>query len=262
MRRLILLLALLVAAAPMPSRAQHLAAAPEACEAPPDLATPDAPLPHFQAALASGDVVHVLAIGSGTTVGEVNGTPGASFPYRMVEALQAARPAVKFELTVRGGRNMTAETMLKLLKADLALEHYPLVLWQTGTVEAVRGMRPDMMRAVLQEGIDDVQAAGGDLVFVDPQFSRFLRANTDIDPYQSVLQQVATMPGVALFHRFDLMRGWASDGRLDLERVRKPEREKAVTLLNTCLGNVLAAFMLSGAEQAAAEQAGSGQSAR
>ena len=79
---------------------------------------------------------------------------------------------------------------------------------------------------------------------------------------QSVLQQVATMPGVALFHRFDLMRGWASDGRLDLERVRKPEREKAVTLLNTCLGNVLAAFMLSGAEQAAAEQAGSGQSAR
>ena len=55
--------------------------------------------------------------------------------------------------------------------------------------------------------------AGGDLVLIDPQFSRFLRANTDLDPYENVMQQVATMPGVALFRRFDLMRSWADTGR-------------------------------------------------
>ncbi|MDR3535702.1 MAG: hypothetical protein P4L71_04300 [Acetobacteraceae bacterium] len=226
-------------------------AAPEACEAAPEFAQPDVALPHLQAALTSGGIVHVLAVGSGTTVGEVNGTPGTSFPYKMVDALQAARPGVVIDLTVRGGRNMTAETMLGLLKGELAGQHYPLVLWQTGTVEAVRGLRPDAMQAVLQDGIDAVQAAGGDLVLVDSQFSRFLRANTDLDPYQSVMQQVARMPGVALFHRFDLMREWASDGRIDLERVRKSDREKAVELLNTCLGEVLGHFLLAGAEQAA-----------
>jgi acyl-CoA thioesterase-1 len=242
-----LLLASLVASAP--SRAQHLPPVSQICEAPPEFHEPEEPLPHLHAALAAGGVVHVLAIGSGTTVGEVNGTPGASFPYRMVEALRDARPDTRFDLTVKGGRNMSAETMLSLLKEELSRQHYPLVLWQTGTVEAVRGLRPDMMRTFLQEGIDAVQAEDGDVVLVDSQFSRFLRANADLDPYESVMQQIATLPGVVLFHRFELMRIWASDGRIDLERVQKADRENAVAALNACLGTTLARFVLNGADQ-------------
>ena len=87
-----------------------------------------------------------------------------------------------------------------------------------------------------------------DLVLIDPQFSRFLRANTDLDPYENVMQQVATMPGVALFHRFDLMRVWANDGRIDLERTPKADRDKVLEELNVCLGKVLARFVLSAAD--------------
>lgn len=247
MHRLLLPFLLLLLAVPAPVRAQRLASTPQTCEAPPELARPDAPLPHLQAALAAGGPVLVLAIGSGTTVGEVNGTPGASFPYRMVEALETARSGTTFDLTVRGARNMTAEAMLALLKDALAQQVYPLVLWQTGTVEAVRALPPEAMRGVLQQGIAAVHAAGGDVVLVDSQFSRFLRANAELEPYAAVMQAVAGQPGAVLFHRFDLMRVWASDGRLDLERVRKPDREKAVALLNTCLGEALARFVLDGA---------------
>jgi acyl-CoA thioesterase-1 len=236
--------------APLPSRAQHIAPPSEACEAAGDFIQPDEPLPHVRAALDRHGPVAVLAIGSGTTVGEVNGSPGASFPYRMVDALRTARPGIAFDLTVRGGRNMTAEGMLELLERELSHRHFELVLWQTGTVEAVRGLRPDAMQEVLQQGAEAVAAAGGDVVLIDSQFSRFLRANTDLDPYQSAMQQVAALPGVVLFHRFELMRGWANEGRIDLERVRKPDREKAVTLLNTCLGEALASFVLDGAAQA------------
>ena len=121
-------------------------------------------------------------------------------------------------------------------------------LWQTGTVEAVRGLQPDGMLDVLHAGAERVRDAGGDLVLIDPQFSRFLRANTDLDPYENVMQQVATMPGVALFHRFDLMRVWANDGRIDLERTPKADRDKALEELNVCLGKVLARFVLSAAD--------------
>jgi hypothetical protein len=93
-----------------------------------------------------------------------------------------------------------------------------------------------------------VRDGGGDLVLIDPQFSRFLRANTDLDPYDGVMQQVATMPGVALFHRFELMRTWANDGRIDLERTPKADRDKALDELNACLGKALARFVLSGAD--------------
>jgi len=224
------------------------------CGAPVDFVTTDAALGQFAAAMSGGKPVDILAVGSATTVGSLTNTgeqsasQGGAYPWHMVRAMHAALPSVEFRLTVRGGRGMTAEDMLPLIDAALKQQHYALVLWQTGTVEAVRGLQPDGMLDILHAGAERVRAAGGDLVLVDPQFSRFLRANTDLDPYEGVMQQVATMPGVALFHRFELMRTWANDGRIDLERTAKADRDKALEALNACLGKALARFVLSGAE--------------
>ncbi len=192
--------------------------------------------------------MNVLAVGSATTVGDQLGADRHSaYPYRMVEALHAALPKVSFALTLRGGRGMTAEDMLPLLQAALTGQHYQLVIWQTGTVEAVRGMRPDGMVAALQEGIDRARDAGADVVLIDSQFSRFLRANADLDPYEAALQQISVMPGVALFHRFDVMQSWAEDGEIDLERAKRADRTRMMALLNVCLGETLARFVLNGA---------------
>lgn len=247
------LIAALLLAAPPPVWAGN--APGPSCGASEEFTTSDEPLPQLAEAIAGGGPVDVLAIGSATTVGsatvsgQMTNTPhGSAFPWQMARALHAALPKIEFRVTVQGGRGMTAEDMLPLLQAALKQQRYPLVLWQTGTVEAVRGLRPDGMLDVLHSGADRVREAGGDLVLIDPQFSRFLRANTDLDPYEDVMQQVATMPGVVLFHRFDLMRAWANDGRLDLERAPKAEREQVLEELNACLGQVLARFVLSGAE--------------
>ncbi|HEX3405225.1 MAG TPA: hypothetical protein VHT74_33350 [Acetobacteraceae bacterium] len=254
MRRLagsLLLCAIL--ALPVPSRAGS--DADNACGAPDEFLTANSTLGQLAAAIAVGAPIDVLAIGSATTVGSITvagketiAAQGASFPWQMIRTLNAALPGVQFRVEVRGGRGMTAEDMLPLLEAALKQRHYPLVLWQTGTVEAVRGLRPDRMLEVLHAGAERVRDAGGDLVLIDPQFSRFLRANTDLDPYENVLQQVATMPGVALFRRFDLMRAWANDSGIDLERTPKADREGALEQLNHCLGQALALFVLSGAD--------------
>ena len=228
----------------------------DACGAPDDLVTSDAPLAQFATTIAAGGPVDILAVGSATTVGSLtagglhSAAQGGAFPWHMVRALHAALPSVDFRLTVRGGRGMTTEDMLPLIEAALKQQHYPLVLWQTGTVEAVRGLQPDGMLDVLHTGAERVRDAGGDLVLIDPQFSRFLRANTDLDAYEGVLQQVATMPGVVLFRRFDLMRAWANDGRVDLERTAAADRGKALDILNRCLGQTLARFILSGVDSA------------
>jgi hypothetical protein len=167
----------------------------------------------------------------------------------MIEALQTAQPAARFELTVAGGRNMTAEEMLPLLRQELATRHYDLVVWQTATVEAVRGMRPDSLRAVLQSGAEDAAKAGADVVIVDPQFSRFLRANTDLAPYELALRQAAAVTNAALFERFALTREWASDGQIDLERVSPAAREQTISELNICIGRALARFVLAGVDR-------------
>ena len=62
-----------------------------------------------------------------------------------------------------GRRAMQAEEMLPLLETALKQQHYPLVMWQTGTVEAVRGLQPDRMLDVLHTGAELVRDSGGDL---------------------------------------------------------------------------------------------------
>nr|WP_294554314.1 hypothetical protein [uncultured Rhodopila sp.] len=227
------------------------------CDMPADLTTPVAPLTRVANALSGPGKVEILAIGSGSTVGDTGGstgpaftyrTPEASFPFRMLDVLREMRPRAQFNLTVKGGRDMSADAMYSTLLQELAGHHYDLVLWQTGTVEAVRGARPQALRDVLEQGADAAAKAEADLVLIDPQFSRFLRANTDINPYEMVLEQIAGMPDVSLFRRFDLTQAWVSNGQVDLERVGQDRRDKTIALLNTCLGHALARFVLAGAE--------------
>jgi hypothetical protein len=228
------------------------------CDMPADLTTPTSPLPRVAEALAASGTVEILAIGSGSTVGETGKsmgaaftyrTPAASFPFRMLDALQTMKPKAAFRLTVKGGRDMTAEGMYATLLQELAAHHYDLVVWQTGTVEAVRGLRPEVLRDVLEQGVEAAQKADADVVLIDPQFSRFLRANTDMSPYEVVLEQIAGMPDVSLFRRFDLTRAWVENGQIDLERVGRDKRDKTIALLNTCLGHALARYVLTGAEE-------------
>ena len=170
-----------------------------------------------------------------------------AFPLQMAKQLQKLVPGLEVDVTVRGGRGLLASEMLDLLRRELAAKHYDLVIWQTGTVEAVRNLPPGEFGQTLSDGAQAVRDAGADLVLVDPQYSRFLQTNSNLDPYFQALQQVAAMPGVVLFRRFDLMRGWASDGGLDLERTARSDREKAVTTLHACLGRHLARLVAASA---------------
>lgn len=247
LRRLPWFCLLVLVACPTSLRAAPGPATP-ACTIPAEFTTPEEHLNGVATAIAAGGPVAVLAVGSATTVGDrPSGDRHSAFPYRMLDALQAALPKVSFDLTLRGGRGMTADDMLPLLLTALAAKHYSLVLWQTGTVEAVRGVPPDGMAAALQAGIEHAREAGADVVLIDPQFSRFLSTNVDLDPYETVLQQISALPGVELFHRFDVMQGWAEDGSIDLERAPRADRPRVMAQLNTCLGQALARFVLNGA---------------
>jgi hypothetical protein len=249
----VLLLGLLLTAT---AWAQPVAGGKLPCEIAAEFTDASAPLPAVAAALAAGRPVEILALGSGSTVGErgtasgtafAGKTPGASFPYRMTDSLHALRPASRFNLTVAGARNMSADEMLTPLTDQLAARHYDLLIWQTGTVEAVRGLRPEVLHDALAQGIAAAAEKHVDVVLVDSQFSRFLRANIDLEPYEWVMQQTAEHDGVGLFRRLALTQAWVNSGEVDLERVERDQREKTVALLNACLGQALAEYVLAGA---------------
>ena len=214
------------------------AAAPPACSTPASLTLTTRPLPHVAAALAGGGRLDVLAIGSAGLLGG-RGGPDGSMPDRLLQTLHAGAPALQTHLTLRAARAESAGDMLATLRRELAMHPYQLVLWQTGTVEALRRQPPEQFRRTLADGAA-AAAAGVDLVLIDLPFSRLLARSADLDPYRAALTEVALRPGVMLFPRYALMRAWVDDGKIDLEQSPRPERRRTADRLRTCLGQVLA----------------------
>lgn len=240
------------------------------CQAPNEVAGAVASLPKVAETLRPGAVLNVLAVGSATmfgpeaslasgtvtsqSLGSGNASPTSpklftgpaseqAFPLQMAKALEHSVPGLKVNVTVRGGRNLLATDMLTLLREALVHQQYELVIWQTGTVEAVRNVPPGEFSQTLSDGAEAVAAANANLVLVDPQYSRFLQTNSNLEPYEQGLQQVAAMPGVVLFRRYDLMHAWANEGQIDLERTPRSDRQKMITTLHACLGKHLARFI-------------------
>lgn len=241
MRRLAVLLVLLLVVQGVAARAD------EGCGIDPRFVTPARPLVALRAAIAAHRPVEILAVGSGTTAGGGTVRLADAYPMRMLTALRTALPGTDVGLTVRGGRGMTTAELLPLI--ETAMKHTPpvVVVWQTGTVEAIKAMRPDRMRQALQAGLQATRAAGADLVLVDPLFSRALRANADLEPYETELQRVGAMEGADLFRRYELTRGWVMGTRIDPERAPAESRAAVLNRLNTCVGEALARYLLTGA---------------
>lgn len=249
-----------------------LAWARDPCAAPDELTSGFTALPHVAAALKPGATLDVLTVGSatvfspgeslmpGTVTGQALGlgpphpqpnlppATDAAFPLQMASALRAATPNLQVNVTVRGGRGMTASDMLVIVKHELSQHHYQLVIWQTGTVDAVRNTPSDDFLEVLSDGADAVHEGDADLVLVNPQFSRFLHSNAQLDDYALAMQQVAARPDTMLFPRYELMRYWVSEGQIDLERTARSQRQKTVEQLHACIGAKLAQMIEDGAK--------------
>ncbi len=239
------LLALLAASLKLPALA-----APEPCAAPPELLASSHKLAHAARAVRERQALRVLVVGTASSILGGTSSGAASYPAKLETALEAGLPGLDVQVQTRGGRGMTA-TELGVVLADGLAEFSPhVILWQTGTVDAVRGIDPDSFAAELQAGAERAAAAGTDLVLIDQQFSRAARASLNFAPYRTAMETLAGSSDAALFRRYDLMRHWAENGQVDVERAPRPEWRRTTDMLHACLGKALAANLLDGMRQA------------
>jgi hypothetical protein len=244
-----LLLAALLATPPAPLLVPPAWAQARTCVAPAELVEAGAPLPATLRAVAAKSL-RILVIGGVSVLGAGTSGPDAAWPARLQALLTARRPDVAFEVVVRGRRGINTAEAAALLAEEMARAPAQLVLWATGTVSAVRGLEVDEMVAALNAGLEELKAAGADAVLIDPQFSRFLRANANIDPYLDALRLVAAAHQVPLLRRWDLMRYWVETEQVDVERAPKADRVAATDRLNDCLAQSIAALLRDGAAEA------------
>jgi hypothetical protein len=127
-----------------------------------------------------------------------------------------------------------------------------LVIWQTGTYDAIRGIDPDDFRSAVDEGVTALQKAGVDVVLVNLQYSPRTETMTSVPPYLDNMRVVAQQHDIPLFDRFAIMRHWNDTGDFDLfSATHGVELAKRV---HACLGRALSKFVIDAAHLDQAQQ--------
>lgn len=207
------------------------------------------PLRATATGIATGRL-RILAVGSASVSGPGVTAPAAAWPARLEELLRERRPDLSLSFEVRGMRGTTAADQWRMIEEALRAGPVDLVIWQAGMTEAVRGLPLDDMAGVMARGLERLHARGVDAIVMGIQYSRFLRANADVDPYRDALRMLAAAGYAGFFSRYDIMRAWAEAGTVDMERVQRDRRAAEIDKLNDCLARALGAFIRDGVAEA------------
>jgi hypothetical protein len=224
--------------------------APQPCDVPAYLLTSESALPKVTEAVKTGQPLTILVVGSRSS--SIPASEASAYPARLQAALKERLPQLAINLSVELQAAKTAEeaagTLVKLVEA----KRPTLVIWQTGTVDAMRSVDPDEFRSALDEGVGALQTAGADVVLVNLQYSPRTETMISAPPYLDNMRVVAQQHEVPLFDRFAIMRHWNDAGDFDLfSTAHGIDLAKRV---HACLGRALSKFVIDSAHLDAAQQ--------
>lgn len=182
----------------------------------------------------------ILAVGAGSTAGTGASGPEAAWPRRMAAALTEKFPEAQFSVVIRAEPRLTAQKIYERLHADLTSVAPQVVIWETGTADAVQQYDVDRFAQSLVRGIDRLDAVGVDAILLDPQYERTVTRLVNFEPYLEAIQRVATMRDIAVFQRHALMREWAESSSFEFEGRPRAERVRIADAAYDCIGRLLA----------------------
>ena len=230
---------LLVAA---PSRAEDA----HGCAVPAYLLATESALPKVADAIKTRKRLDILVAGSGSSA--LPGSNGASMSYpsrleaALREALAGVTVNVRTELRPKKTAAEAAEGFGQMMDKLPPDQKPDLVIWQTGTVDAIRSVDPDDFRAALDTGVEALQKAGSEVLLINLQYNPRMETMLSVGPYNDTIRVVAQQHEVPMFDRFSIMRHWSDAGDFDLfGSVHGNGMAKRV---HDCIGRALSAMVV------------------
>jgi hypothetical protein len=210
------------------------------CDVPAELLRVEVTLPHLSERLRAKNPVKIVAIGGASTTGAAAGSPDLAYPHRLQEILDRWYPDIPITVVNKGVPRQTAQQMLERFASDVLAEDPILVIWETGTTDAVRGVEIDDFAAALQGGIDQLKTRSIDIILIDMQFSRSTVTVIDFERYLSTLHRVGEVNELYVFPRFEMMRYWSERNVFNFDGAAKNERASLAASVYECIGRNLA----------------------
>ena len=197
-------------------------------------------------AIVHGQELVIVVLGGASTLGIAAGKPDLAWPARFAAAVAERFPSAHIKVVNLAVARQTAKRAAERLDGEVIPMKPNLVIWETGTMEAVRGMDIDEFRETLRAGIDELRTAGIETVLMNMQFSRDSEAVIHFEPYLAAMSQLADASDVPLFRRHGIMRHWAESGFLDLRVSDSDQRRRVAAKLYDCIGRAMADFVMRG----------------
>jgi lysophospholipase L1-like esterase len=233
-----LVLAVLIIALPLlPAEA-----APRDCQVPPELIdSEDLQLPLMAQRLREKEPVTIVAIGGASTAGTAAANPEQeAYPRRLEENLRRRHPDVQITVINKGVARQTTQDMVNRFPTDIYPLAPTLVVWETGTADAVRSLDVDAFATALEAGIADLKEHRLDIMLVNMQYSRGTASVINFEPYLEAMQHTADVDDVYLFRRFETMKYWSENGVFNFIDVPKEQRAPLAAQVYECLAERIA----------------------
>jgi lysophospholipase L1-like esterase len=222
-----------------------LAQTHEECAVAAHLVPADYPLPRVATAIANKQLNIVVV---GTLSSLLAGPAGKqeAYPSRLEAALSKQLPGVTVKVITHAKPRTTAEDMEKEIGHIVSTDKPALVIWQTGTVDAIRRVDTETFRSAIEDGIEAMQAGNSDVILMNPQYSPRTESMIGVLPYAEAMRFVALQHEVPLFDRFAVMRQWVELGTFDLvEATKKIDTAEQV---HQCIAELLADLIVKAAK--------------
>lgn len=196
-------------------------------------------LARTRAAWVKGDPLTIVAIGSGSTAGTSLGGEETAYPHYLEEALRQRFPDREIRIINQGHAGEAASAMMARFQTEVLPQKPNLVIWQTGTVDAVRSLNVDNFSTTLSTGISMLIDGGSDVILVNPQYAARIELLINYDPYLQAFDVANSQTDATLFDRFRIMRSWVAKGTIDLSTGSKELRRKKADEAQACIGMLL-----------------------
>jgi hypothetical protein len=224
----------------------------DVCAVPSYLLFGDSLLNRVSAAVTKDKELKIVALGGVSST--LPGPDGASFAYpaRLEAALTRRLPGVKVTVTAVTKPRQTAEQMSDSIDQLLLDQKPSLVVWQTGTYDAVHGTDPEDFRASVADGVEKIQEGGADVVLVNMQYSPRTESIVAVSAYADGIRWVSREREVPVFDRLAIMRHWYDAGQFDLYKATKDM--KMAKSVHDCLGRALGSTIIDAAHLEARQE--------
>lgn len=212
------------------------------CAVPDYLVFTDQRLRRVASAAEQRKTLRIAVIGTGSSILAGPDGPKSAYPARLEAILTSRLPAVETKVVSLVRTRLTAADLARNMGRVVEDERPDLVIWQTGTIDAIRRLDQEEFKIALERGIERLQRARTDVILMNMQYSPRTESMIAVGPYSDTMRVVAQQRGVPLFDRLGIMRYWSDHGAFDLYAAGRDD--VLAQRVHDCIGRAIAELII------------------